>query len=178
MRILAMRQMIAAVTVATMVLATLPLSAAGAPRPGQAQTASLSGTASSSTGQTLVNTTVRLRNLATGQVSGTTTSSATGSFSFAGLQAGQYSVEVLNAAGQIVGTSSAISVTAGAVVTGVGVTASAAAAGGAAAGAAGAAGAAVGTGIGTTAIVITSAAVAAGVLGAVAIANNNASPSR
>ena len=103
-----------------------------APRIGlaQAQGASLAGTATSSTGQTVANATVQLRNLATGQLAGTTTSNAAGAFGFTGLQAGNYVVEVVNAAGQIVGTSASVSVAAGAAITGVTVTASAAAIGG------------------------------------------------
>src|SRR5579871_861094 len=67
----------------------------------QGQLASLAGTASTNTGQTLVNVTVQLRNLATGQLVGSTTTTATGSFSFAGIQAGQYAVEVVNTVGQV-----------------------------------------------------------------------------
>jgi Carboxypeptidase regulatory-like domain len=135
--------------------------------------ASLSGTATSSSGQTVANATVRLRNLATGQLAGTTTSNAAGAFGFTGLQAGNYVVEVVNAAGQIIGTSASIGVAAGATITGVTVTASAAMIGGAA----GAAGVPAG-GI-STAVVITSVAVAAGVAGAVAVATSGtASPSR
>jgi len=152
--------------------------AAGAPR-AQAQPASLSGTASSSAGQTLANVTVQLRDVVTGQLAGTTTSTATGAFSFGGLQAGTYTVEVVGATGQIVGSSAAISVTAGATVTGVAVSATAAAvAAGAAAGAAVAGGSAAAGGI-STAVIVTTVAAAAGVAGAVAVATNgNASPSK
>ena len=173
---------IAAVIVAV-VFAGAPLFAAGPVRARQAQGASLAGTATSSTGQTLTGYTVQLRNLATGQLSGTTTSSATGAFSFSGLPAGNFAVEVVNAAGQIVGTSSAISVAAGATITGVTVSASAAAVGAAAGGAAGAAAAAGGAagaaaGI-STAVIITAVAAAAGVVGVVVAVNqSNASPSR
>jgi hypothetical protein len=149
---------------------------------GQAQAASLAGTASSSTGQTLVNATVQLRNLATGQLASTTTSNAVGNFAFAGLNPGNYAVEVVNAAGQIVGTSASITVAAGATVTGVSVTATAAVvAGGAGVGAGAAAGAAAaggGAAAGvSTAAVVTAAATAAGVAGATAV-TTNASPSR
>jgi hypothetical protein len=178
MRITTMRRFISAALVLAMTCSAAPLFAAGAPRApraGQAQgTASLSGTATSSAGQTLANYTVQLRNLTTGQLAGTTTSSAAGSFSFAGLQAGNYAVEVVNAAGQIIGTSASVAVTAGATVTGVAVSASAVAAGAAAA--AGTAGAA---GMSTATIVtITTVAAAAGVAGAVALSQNDASPSR
>ena len=163
-----------AAVVAAFSLSVSPLVAA--PRPAQAQAASLSGTATSSTGQTLANVTVQLRNVVTGQLAGSTTASATGTFSFAGLQAGQYAVEVVNAAGTIVGTSAAITVTAGAVVTGVTVTASAAIAGGAAAGAGAAAAGAAAAGI-STAVIVTTVAAAAGVAAVVAVAVN-ASPSK
>jgi hypothetical protein len=90
----------------------------------QATTASLSGTASSSSGQNLPNTVVQLRSLATGQLAGTTTSSALGQFGFADLNSGNYAVEVVNAAGQIVGTSAPVMLVVGAAITDVGVTAS------------------------------------------------------
>src|SRR5262245_19554442 len=131
-----MRRILAAAVIAAM---SLPATTGAAPLRAQGQ-ASLSGTATSNTGQALGNYTVQLRNLQTGQLAGTTTSSPTGAFSFSGLQAGNYAVEVVNAAGQIVGTSASISVAAGASVTGVAVSATAATAGaggGAAAAAAG-----------------------------------------
>ena len=91
---------------------------------GQATISSLSGTASSSSGEKLPGTVVQLRSLATGQLAGTTTSSALGQFGFVDLNAGSYAVEIVNAAGQIVGTSAAVMVGVGAAVTDVGVTAS------------------------------------------------------
>src|SRR5262245_53247539 len=81
-----------------------------------AATGSLTGTASSSSGQAMANTVVQLRNLATGQLAGSTTSNAVGQFSFIGLNPGNYAVEVMNAAGQIVGTSASVAVSAGAAV--------------------------------------------------------------
>src|SRR5436309_2319499 len=109
--------------------------------------ASIAGTAHVATGQVATNITVQLRDLATGQLAGTTTSSATGTFGFAGIAAGNYSIELVNAARQIIGASASIPVTAGAALTGISVTASAvgAIAAGAAAGAAGATGAGIST---------------------------------
>jgi hypothetical protein len=156
---------IVALALASSLLVSAPLFAARAP---QGQAASLSGEAKGPTGETLANSTVQLRNVNTGQLVGTTTSNATGAFTFSGLPAGTYAVEVLNAAGQIVGTSAAVSVTAGAAVTGVTVGATAAGV---------AAGAAAGGGI-STAVVVTTVAVVAGVAGTVAIVRANASPSR
>jgi hypothetical protein len=134
---------------------------------------SLSGTASSPAGKPLTNHTVQLRNTATGKLAGTTTSNGVGQFSFAGLNPGSFAVEVLNAAGEIVGTSASISVAAGAVVTGVAVSASAAAA------TAGAAAAAVAGGsfFASTAGIITVIAAGAAVAG-VTVAATTASPSK
>ena len=171
-----MRRIVALAMVIAMSSASTLLAAARAGRAGQTQTASVTGTATSSTGQVIPNVTVQLRNLATGQLAGTTTSNAGGAFSFAGLPAGSFSVEVVSASGQIIGTSAAISVAAGATITGVTVTASAALLG-AAAGVA--AGAAAGTAGISTAVVIATVAAAAGVAGAVAVASGGtASPSR
>jgi hypothetical protein len=123
----------------------------------------------------MANTVVQLRNLATGQLAGSTTSNAVGQFSFIGLNPGNYAVEVVNAAGQIVGTSASVSVGAGAAVTGVSVTASTAVAGAAAGAGAGAAGAAAAGA--STATIVGAAAAAAGVAGA-AYTNEVASPSQ
>jgi len=134
----------------------------------QAELASVGGTATSSTGETLINATVQLRDLATGTVTSTTTSSSTGAFGFAAVNPGNYVVEVLNAAGQVVGTSASISVAAGAAITGVTVTATAAAVAATAAAASTA-----------TIVAVTSAAAAAGVAGiAAASGQGDASPSR
>ena len=155
------------------VIASTQLSAAS----GQtAATGSLSGTASSSNGQAIPNAVVQLRNLGTGQLTGTTTSNGLGHFSFVGLNPGNYAVEVVNVSGQIVGTSASVAVGAGAAVTGVGVTASAAVA--AAGGGVGAGTATTGAAAGTsTAAIVGAAAAAAGVAGA-AYTNSVASPSK
>jgi len=175
-----MRRFVITALVTTISFSTTPLFAG--PRLARAQQqegASLSGTASTSAGETLANVTVQLRNVATGQLAGSTTSAASGVFSFTGLQAGQYAVEVVNAAGSIVGTSAAITVAAGAMITGVTVTATAAVAAGAGAAAAGAAAAGGATGAGiSTAVLVTTIAAAAGVAGVVAVATHTASPSR
>ena len=123
-----------------------------------AGTGAITGTAQSADGQTLPNYTVQVRNLQTGQLAGTTTSNAAGSFSFAGLNPGNYIVEVVNELGAIVGSSAPIGVAAGSTIA---VTVSATAA--AAIAAAGA------TGV-STVLVVTTIAAAAGVA-AIVIAN-------
>ena len=162
-----MHQMIAIALASTLSLSTLPISVVAA----AAQTASIAGITQSVTGQNVANATVQLRNLGTGPLAGTTTSSATGSFGFTGLAAGNYSVEVVNAAGQIMGSSTAIQVAAGAAVTGVTVTATAAAA---AAGGGAAAAKLLGS---NKALLITTIAAAAGIATTVALVND-ASPSK
>lgn len=159
-----MRFLVIALTVALSLPAS-PLVVTGV---AQTEAASLAGTATSSSGEPLANVTVQLRDLATGTVSGRTTTSSTGSFSFAAVNPGNYAVEVLNAAGQVVGTSASISVAAGAAVTGVTVSATAAA---------GAAGAARVAGV-STIVAVTAAAAAAGVVGVAKRGQGDASPSR
>jgi hypothetical protein len=151
----------------------------------------INGVAATTEGQNLANITVQLRDLATNQVVGSTTTSATGQFSFVAVNPANYAVEMVNIAGEVAG-SSAVTVTAGAVVSGVTVTAPAALVGAAAGAAGGAAAAGAGAGAGaaaggaaaggaaaaaSTAVAVTSAAAAAGVAGAVAAATQ-ASPSR
>jgi len=164
------RVLVLAVAVAMMV-SSWPVSAAGpaAGRPAGNATGAIRGTAMSSTGQMLANVTVPVRNLYTGQLAGSTTSNAVGGFNFAGLNPGSYIVEVVNHAGAIVGSSAVVTVTAGATAI---VTVTAASAAGAQAG-----GAAAGSGV-RTAVIITTIAAAAGIVAAIAIANNDSSPSR
>lgn len=108
---------------------SIPLSPVLATAAGRSAPAgSISGAARTASGRVAARSTVRLRDVATGQLAGTTTSDAAGTFTFAGLQPGTYVVEVLNAAGAIVGTSTPIAVAAGAAVAGISVSASAAAA--------------------------------------------------
>jgi hypothetical protein len=78
---------------------------------------SISGIVVTLAGQPLGNTTLRARNLLTGRIVGprsTTTSS--GQFSLVGLDPGDYVLEVVDAAGQILGTSSFIYAAAGTTV--------------------------------------------------------------
>jgi len=87
---------------------------------GQA-TGSIAGTASSSSGQSMANATVHLRNASTGQLAGSTTTNGAGAYSFTGLPAGQYVVEVVNGSGEIVATSTPVSLAAGINITGINV---------------------------------------------------------
>jgi len=166
-----MRRFAASTLVLAISLTGAPLFAAGPAPTRQAQTTgTVTGTAQSSQGQTLANLTVRVRNLANGNLAGSTTSSAAGQFSFVGLNPGNYAIEVVNAAGEIVGTSASVAVTAGSTVN---VAVTTAAAPGVAGGAAPKK-----DRIGT-AVVLTAVAAAAGIAGVVVAVNrSNASPSR
>src|SRR5439155_17139087 len=85
---------------------------AAAPKAAQPPTGSIAGTASSTTGEVLPNVTVQLRDLATGQVVGTQTTNDKGEYTFSNLAPGNYAVEALNPAGQVIGTSASISLSA------------------------------------------------------------------
>jgi Carboxypeptidase regulatory-like domain len=93
--------------------------AAGAQAPANS---SMSGSVRNSSGRSIANATVRLRDLETGQLAAAATSDAAGQFSFPGLAAGSFTVEIVDAAGEIVGSSAPISVAAGSAITGVVVT--------------------------------------------------------
>jgi hypothetical protein len=135
-----------------------------------AATASITGSARGPVAHAAANSTVHLRNVANGQVTATTTANAWGQFSFVGLQAGHYVVEVVNAAGAVIGTSTPVTLAAGAVVTGIGVSA---------AGAAAASAAGIGAFLGSTVGIASVAAAGVAVAGVtVAATRPDASPSR
>ena len=109
---------------------------------------------------------------ANGELVATGTTNTSGSFSFAGLSPGTYTIEILDAAGNIVGTSAAVVVTAGNAAT---VTVTAAAAGAIAA----AEGGGVGLfGLGTIGTVAVLGAAAAVTIIAIQATKDDASPSR
>lgn len=163
-----MRRVLTFVTVLSMIAPSASVFAA--PRAVQPQSeGSIAGSATSSPGRAMANATVRLRSVATGQLAGTTTSDAAGQFIFTGLPAGTYAVEVIDAAGQILGTSAAIPLAAGAQVTGVSVNASLAAA---------AAAASAGSFFSSKAGIVAVAVAGAAVAGVTIAATGTASPSR
>lgn len=139
---------------------------------GAQATGGVAGVAAGADKAPLANVTVQLRNAQTGQLLGSTTANSAGQFSFAAINPGNFVIEIVDAAGNILGTAT-VTVTAG-VVTTVGVTATAL---GAAAVAAGAAGGLAGLLTGTSLLVI-SAATAAGLTVAVVATKDEASPSR
>jgi len=180
-----MKKLIASVLALALVIAATPINLIAAGRLAQ-NAGQISGNAVIE-GKPMGNVTVRLRNVDTGQLVGSTTTNAQGAFLFSGLPAGNFVVETVSPNGTILGTSATVSLVAGAMIAGavtVSTTAAAAAAAGIGAGGAAAAGgataggaAAAGAGLSTTAIVITAAAVTLGAAGIV-VATNDSSPSQ
>lgn len=107
-----------------------------------------------------------------GQLAGTGTTNASGEFSIAGLNPGSYTIEIVDSAGNIVGTSAAVTVTAGATAT---VTVTAAAAGAIAAAAGGGVSL---LGLGTIGTVAVVGGAAAATIATVVAKQSTASPSR
>ena len=174
-----MHRLLALVLTAVIALPAPALLAAGTGQTTVAgATGQISGHAFDLSGRQLARATVRLRNMATGLTFGGAPSGAAGDFSFSGLHAGSYVVEVGNAAGQVIGTSRVIPLTPGQMIAaGIGVTA-AAEAESAAIGQAGA-GAAAGSFFTSTLGIVVIAAVAAGVaVGVYEATKSTASPSR
>jgi hypothetical protein len=137
----------------------------------QPATGGLRGVARNAMQQQLPQVNVQVRG-ADGSIVSTGTTNASGQFSFAGLNPGNYVVEILDAAGNIVGTSASVSVTAGAVAT---ITVTAAAAGAiAAAGTGGVSLFGLGT-VGTLAVV---GGVAAATIATIVATRDDSSPSR
>ena len=176
-----MHRLLALVLTVAMALPAPALLAAGAGRATVAgATGQISGRAFDLMGGQLGRVAVRLRNLGSfdGALAGTTLSGAAGDFSFSGLRAGNYVVEVGNAAGQIIGTSRVIPLMAGQMIAGgIGI-AVAAESESVAAGQAGAGAAAASFFTSTLGIVITAAIITGVVFGVYEATKTTASPSR
>jgi hypothetical protein len=84
--------------------------------------ASISGRVVSPNGNPIANVNVRARNLITGQLGGSTSTASAGQFAL-NVNPGSYLLEVVDAGGQIIGTSSFISAAAGSAITSATVTA-------------------------------------------------------
>lgn len=107
-----------ALAIVLVLAGSVPAVALAAPQgPGQ-----LTGSVRDAGDRPAANVLVRLRNLDTGVVAGTTTTNSGGAYAFTGVAPGNYVVEVLDASGQILATSAALSVSAGQGLAGVLVT--------------------------------------------------------
>jgi hypothetical protein len=136
-------------------------------------TGSIAGTATNANKVVMTGVKVQLRNVATGELAGTTQSAANGAFSFTGLNPGNFVIEIVNAAGEVIGTSASMTLAVGGVISGVTVAASAA---GALAGIAAAGG--LTSFLTSTGGILVLAGVGVGVTAGVIAATNDASPSR
>lgn len=149
----------------------MPAGLFGAPPARPQITGGAQGVAKDERQQNLPGARVQVR-ASNGQLAASGTTNSTGAFSFTGLTPGSYTIELLDAAGNIVGTSAVFTVTSGGVAT---VTVTAAAAGAmAAAGSSG-----VGLfGLGTVGTVAVIGAAAAATIIAIQATKDDASPSR
>lgn len=75
---------------------------------------SINGVVVTASGRPLSNAPVRARNLLSGRLGDSAPTSVTGQFSLVGLEAGNYVLEVVDGAGQVIGTSPFLFATAGA----------------------------------------------------------------
>ena len=149
---------------------TFAASGGAAPRQGQ-PTGGLQGIAKDAAQQNLGGVKVQVRG-PNGQLAASGATNANGAFAFSGLNPGSFTIEILDGAGNIVGTSAMVTVTAGATAT---VTVTAAAAGAIAA----ATGGGVSLfGFGTVGTVAVVGGAAAATLATVVATKNDASPSK
>jgi Carboxypeptidase regulatory-like domain len=98
----------------------IALAMAGAPSgafaasQGATQSAAVAGTVRRANMRVVPNANVQIRNVETGEVTDRSTTDDTGAFAFAGLAPGNYVVEVVDAAGKVLGIGTPFSLTAGA----------------------------------------------------------------
>jgi hypothetical protein len=168
-----MRKTCAVVLMLAVAVAAIPAKLYAAVKGGGQQSGSINGVARDANKATLPNYTVNVRNATTGALVNSTTSSQTGTFTFAALEPGNYMVEIVDATGRVVGLSSSVGVAAG---SSVAVTVTASTAGAIATATGGGFGL---LGLGTAAsVAVIGAAGAATALVAVQATTNNASPSK
>ncbi len=103
-----MRRFIAVALVSFLAFAATPRTLAGAKSSG-----TITGVARTTAGQPLAGHTVRVRSVLTGMVVETSVTGAGGTFTVATLDPGSYVVEIVDAAGRIVGTSTIATVVEG-----------------------------------------------------------------
>ena len=103
-----MRRFIAVALASILMLANAPQLFAAAKATG-----ALTGVARTSAGQPLADHSVRVRDVRTGDVAAMSRTGANGAFLVAGLDPGSYVVEIVDAAGRIVGVSTIATVTEG-----------------------------------------------------------------
>ena len=109
-----MRRALLVLLSATLVVASVPAAGATAERgKQQGATGLVQATARDAQQQILTGRTVQIRNVQTGQLVGSGKTDAAGQYNFPALPAGNYVLELLSAAGEIVGTTAPIAVNSG-----------------------------------------------------------------
>jgi hypothetical protein len=89
----------------------------------RADAAGLSGVVTTPEGEPIRNTVVQARNLLTNEVDGSTRTNDNGEYAILDLQPGNYVLEIVDDDGAVIGTSAYVAATAGAIVSGLTVTA-------------------------------------------------------
>lgn len=112
-----MRRIVTLTLVLCLSVAALPGSLLAAQALAAQDTGEIRGSAQDSAGEKLANHTIQLRSVDTAQLVASTTTDAEGEFIFTGVAPGTYVVEVVSPSASIVGTSSALSLSAGGTVT-------------------------------------------------------------
>jgi hypothetical protein len=163
-----MKRFLALSLVAAVIGLGIPVSASAAPSAGV-----IAGMAKDWSGQAVPNVTVRLRNLVSGSLAGTTRTAASGAFTFENVAAGHYVVETVDLSGRVTAASSAVDLSAGAALKNILVTAPRAMAGQGTAAAAGG-----GSFFTSTAGILLIAAAAAGTVIAIVATTGDESPSK
>jgi hypothetical protein len=166
-----MKRFFALALVLALIALGLPTASfAAAPRQGSG---TISGIAKDAGGTALSGVTVRCRNTGTGAIAGTTTSNASGAFTFSNLGPASYVIEIVDSTGKVIATSATLTLTASQMsITGVAIATSAAAGGGAAAAAGG------GSFFTSTAGILILAAAGAGTVGIIVATRSDSSPSK
>jgi hypothetical protein len=103
----------------TLVISLSGVGSAFAAAQPPAKPASVSGSTANAAGAPLANTVVRLRAADNGSIAASTTSNGAGQFAFSVSEPGDYIIEVVNAKGEIIGSSPVMNVTAGATISGI-----------------------------------------------------------
>jgi len=107
-----MRKFASIAVIVALAMAGVP-SAALAASQGAAQSAAVAGTVRRANARVVPDANVQIRNVENGDVAGRTTTDDAGTFAFAGLAPGNYVVEVVDAAGKVLGVGTPFSLTAG-----------------------------------------------------------------
>ena len=109
-----MRKLASIGLIIALATAGVPSAALAASQSAGVQSSAVAGTVRRANMRVVANANVQIRNVESGEISGRTTTDDAGAFAFAGLAPGNYVVEVVDAAGKVLGIGTPFSLTAGA----------------------------------------------------------------